>query len=133
MSSQVDLRDRVLVADGAGRLGWASVYLRWHDGDADMHEYVRVTTAAGATVRSSDSRFPATDLAPTLTLRHAAAAHVSCLLTAALHPAQQQPTVMLSRYRVRNAHANLSEHSLISGAALSRVCFSSDVARCATV
>ena len=55
---QIDLGDRVLVGNGAGRLGWSSVYLRWHAADVDMHDYVRVTTAAGASVRSAFSCYP---------------------------------------------------------------------------
>ena len=44
---QVDLGDRVLGGDGGGRLGWSSVYLRWHVSELDTYDYVRVTTATG--------------------------------------------------------------------------------------
>jgi len=49
--SKTALGDRVLVAAADGKLGWSSVYLRWHTEELGMFPYIRITTAGGRNVR----------------------------------------------------------------------------------
>jgi hypothetical protein len=44
---QVDLGDRLLVADGGGQLGWSAVCLRHHIAQLDTYDYLRFTMADG--------------------------------------------------------------------------------------